>query len=361
MSEFSFNYRVDRGQHIFGGEKVERYYSNGDDFDERIIPDSQDHEMCHRYAEMYNLGVMSPSVVEALALADTSLRTRRKAGVVLGSVVPTLRCVTGSEGVMKKLLNHGDLDVLILGAHDAINPAPNEFGVDWWVQAEGKAPSNGRVKLSYGLGLQVDQVVDNSSCQPFAIDSDHISPVVACEMPSVDEMRARQQRIEQMLREGMIEAGLYLPSRETICQVIEHAEDRAKKRKKNLSRFIERWQKQSDGFHLCSDIFQLYSLAAKIDSAINDYRAKMQLSSDTPNRVITLDKFFEKYRELDSYDLVSILRKYFQHRLRFLEMYLGYMKMDYSYLLDCETGTNVRTLYPEIPAQYLDFVPNPPM
>ncbi len=79
--------------HRYGGEEISRYdeISEDDkfDFDERIRPLDAQHKAYNQYAINHELGSNSPSILEAISLADALLRTSNLVGIVLGSTVPT--------------------------------------------------------------------------------------------------------------------------------------------------------------------------------------------------------------------------------------------------------------------------------
>ncbi|MFC1647613.1 hypothetical protein ACFL10_01305, partial [Patescibacteria group bacterium] len=119
----------------------------------RDKPDSKlfrDHD---KFADdrKFKLRLSHDSMIESAILAHINLRTRQLVGVVLGSAVGELFEQPEKVERIDSYGDHRDLDVLILNPFSSNMPAPNEWGIDWWVRPgpDTTVPTNGRTTLWY--------------------------------------------------------------------------------------------------------------------------------------------------------------------------------------------------------------------
>ncbi len=158
----------------------------------------------------------------AIALADLSLGLRGQVGLVLGSLVNSL--YEPPEDI-DELDDHKDCDVLILNPHSPMNPAPHEWGVDWFVRPEGRAPTNSSVDIWYDVALQdgvrvVDPVIKQGDMPIFF-------------NPSTGSVEYKYKNRDNMVnlaagKQSNVPAGLYLPDSELMDVIINHCESKGR-------------------------------------------------------------------------------------------------------------------------------------
>jgi len=199
------------------------------DYDVRDLQPTNDEFRNHRlYYKNLNLDPgQVPQSAEAAVLADVNLRSRGKIGLALGSMA---KCLISSSN----FYDHRDLDVLVLNPHARDNPAPNEWGIDWWIRPRGLAPTNGRVSLWYDIALNNNVACltkeADSMATPLSINFDQQSVVIKPDLQK--DMENERQFIVASFRKDietvLVPAGLYIPDPNTMGQIVQHCNVRAR-------------------------------------------------------------------------------------------------------------------------------------
>ena len=161
--------------------------------------------------------------LRGVTLAEIALKTRCIAGMVLGGLVKSLYRLPENEGD-EVSFDRKDVDVIVLNLHSPQSPAPNEWGIDWWVRPDGNAPTNGIVNSWYDVALKSDIQVGypkGNSCSgrmDFNINAADFLGDASSEM----EIAKRSLSMREKIRSALIPPGLYLPDRETMEKIHAH-------------------------------------------------------------------------------------------------------------------------------------------
>ncbi|GEM_PF-5301482 len=215
--------------HTRGGDRLERYDEEQTPFDveRRVKPDSTMYDAYDQYARRLDLETYAATTLEGIALADVNLRTRGLIGIVLGSAIHDL--TEPPEDLFS--LRHSDFDVLILQHHSRHNPAPNEWGIDWWVRPERdierktanyRNPTNGRAKLWYDIALKEHIPIADDADRQEKVSLDPASAVITVR----NNMTYSRLHEDECIEEGIL-PGLYLPDAVTMDCIVEHCHQKA--------------------------------------------------------------------------------------------------------------------------------------
>ncbi len=167
-------------------------------------------------------GALKPA--EGVVLANINLQMRGLTGIVLGS---TIRDLYAPPENIADLGKHRDLDVLILQPHSHKNPAPHEWGMDWWVRPDTYPPTNGRAHLNYDLSLKHDISVSKEETQQPGIVLNTATGDIRYAASNGD-----RDALARSIADGenieTIPSGLYLPDSKTVGKIIRHCNTRAR-------------------------------------------------------------------------------------------------------------------------------------
>lgn len=201
----------------YGGvplSKFDQFTSENFDVDERCSPETDQYKRFDAFASEHYFSEKACNVLEGVALADINLRMRGLVGLVIGS---SMRELTSPPADLKEIFDHRDFDVLVLQQHSSKHPAPNEWGVDWWVRPEGRAPTNGRMELWYDIALENGVMASSQHREEQKVQLDPQKKLITID----HRLDYRDADI------GQVHAGLYLPDAHIAEEIVRHCEEKS--------------------------------------------------------------------------------------------------------------------------------------
>lgn len=304
------------------------------DYAVRIKPIEREFHSINRQVKPYfkkrregSLDVLK--IPEKLALADINIKTRRKIGLIIGSIAKKL---FNAPDDISGLESGSDVDVLILNPHSDENPEPMEWGVDWFVRPRNRAPTNGLVQMWYDVCLNEERCRPDKTGTPqklTAIQIDLKKRVVQYEPEGENDPLAISRRIQKTRAAVELASGLYLPD----TKFMSFLSDFCNARRNEMFRILKELKNE---------------MASMNESQFNKNRESMIQRLNIVRRWLHLDPLsLKKITEKDSFKIMFLEAKVRLEREK---------KYDY---LKYPEGDGSRALLSILPGELLKFTEMP--
>lgn len=338
------------------------------DFEERQQPDCEEfrfiEEMKAMFDEQCPDRAHKPSYpLAATILADINLKTRGLVGIVLGS---TLKKLYHPPADLRSINSHSDLDVLILQPHSPHHPAPNEWGVDWWVRPQSRPPINGRVELWYDIAMQGNVNVEQNLAETetaLSLDVDNWNIRYNRDLHEQICLQAKHTR--KTIQQRVLSPGLYLPHPTLIRQIVDHCNKRIDQKEHDKQRVSQMMEEVPFLLEYSKVMFEGSSQREPrecfnviIERALNlekEYNAIYQKHKGNRH---SLGQYLSNFIQQKAHNPMEILSKIVEvalYALKDMRRDLEGGFKNYNYLR--VSPRNARPLWPVLPPHVADFRP----